>query len=99
MSGTDVYPCKYFKAAVTATPCDGLGQGECLGTGSCAWCQSAAVGNACYTAVRLGYTLHSNLPAARCHLLLTLLLHCSSVASSASRTRLSQLDMAALLDP
>ncbi|BDA43431.1 hypothetical protein COCOBI_04-4430 [Coccomyxa sp. Obi] len=46
----DIYPCKYYKTPVTASPCDGLEKDACKGTGSCAWCESAAVGNACYPA-------------------------------------------------
>ena len=54
----DVYPCRYFPNPVAPnTVCDKLPQGQCLSTGSCAWCQSAAVGSACYTQVLLLHTL------------------------------------------
>ncbi|CAL8468595.1 g8135 [Coccomyxa elongata] len=46
----DIYPCKYYQTPVTASTCDGLDKDACKETGSCAWCESAAVGNACYPA-------------------------------------------------
>ena len=48
---TDVWPCRYEDAQVAASSCDNLDKGACTAAGGCSWCESAAVGNACYTKV------------------------------------------------
>lgn len=50
-SMTDMWPCRYRDAQVTASTCDNLEKSACTAAGGCCWCESAAVGNACYTKV------------------------------------------------
>ena len=37
------------------TVCDNLPKDQCVSSSGCSWCQSAAVGSACYTEVRASY--------------------------------------------
>ena len=47
----DAYPCRYINPQPAATQCDNLNKSQCTESTSCSWCESAAVGNACYTKV------------------------------------------------
>lgn len=38
--------------------CEGASEGDCLAESDCAWCSSAAVGDACYTQVRQRHLLY-----------------------------------------